>query len=140
MGLFDKVNLKVRNVAIGKASAILLKMAAEGRFFVFPKQAAWVYWHLRGIKGTISLAFGFATALIMLLDSYGVCDLAAAHWSWFRCDVWASHIAAATGSVSGIFLYLSQVDGGLNLGGPELSLEDVMDEFKVQDMQKRIYR
>src|SRR5258706_11424104 len=115
---------------MGKITAYLLKRMATGKFFVFPKQAAWVYWHFQGIKGAIGLVCGFTLGLIVLLNNYGLCDVAAAHWAWFQCDVWTSHVEHFLIWTSGVFLYLSQVDGGIHTAGPDMTLEEVMENFK----------
>lgn len=137
MGLFDKLGGNVKHAGMGQITGWLLKKAALGKFPICAKQAAWVYWHFKGIKSALGICLGLATGLVMLLDSYGICDLAVAHWAWFNCDTWASAITRSTGSLSAFFLYLGQVDGSLDLEGPDLTLAEVMQNFRIKEDIKR---
>jgi hypothetical protein len=112
MGLLDKAKGFGTGLIVGR----ILKGAAEGKF---GPQAKWIYWHLRGLKTVIGIVSGLAAGVLALLQSYGVCDFAAAHYAWVACGAWSDTLKHWLALNAGFWIWLGQQDGALHLEAPD---------------------
>jgi hypothetical protein len=117
----------IKGWGVGKLTGVALKAVAEGRL---GRPLQWVYWHLKGIKTVLGLTLLAIGGSLLWLDSHGVCAVAAAHWAWIHCDVWAATVAHWSLGLGAFFAWLGQQDGSLHLDAPDMPLDVAIASFR----------
>lgn len=125
---------KLKNLGAGFIVGKILKGMAAGKY---GKLAAYLYWHLKGIKTALGVALGVLAGFIAVLDHYGVCAIALQHWAWFDCAAWTGAVVKVTASVAAFFVWIGQVDGGLHLEAPDRFWDDPQNRFNLPYAERR---
>lgn len=124
MGILDKVKGLGAGFIVGK----VLKSIAEGKYGT---ALQWLYLHLNGLITVIGVVFGVVAGFIGVLDHYGVCALAVAHWAWFDCGVLTAAITKGTAGLSAFCIWIGQINGSVHLDPPDpAKLAEAVASFK----------
>ena len=99
---------KLKEIAMGRIAAYVLKNAAEGAYGAQVKSA---YWFLAGKKTLIGTCFGVAWAALLYLNTHGGCGSAS-------CDSIASWVETVFGWLTAAGLAVGQLDGALRHDAP----------------------
>lgn len=109
---------KLREIAAGKITAIVLRKMGDGTFPVLPRQAKWIYDHLDGLNTWSGAALLTVVGAIEAAQRSGLCALLAGVWPVIDCAAAIDHVQYAIASLGAFFLYIGQVNGGLKTAAP----------------------
>jgi hypothetical protein len=109
---------KLKRVAIGKLTALVLKSMDAGTFPLVPKQAKWLYDHLDGLHTWTGAILWSLVGAVEAAQTHGLCDLIASVWPTLSCAVGMDYLQYAIASLGTVFLYIGQVNGGIKTDRP----------------------